>query len=76
MSSLWQVSSDLNTVDLDVAFKLAVSLGSTLNAYTSLGILAILTWPVLFLIIPMVYLCIALQVLLPLSPTLLSALLI
>ncbi|KAF9685894.1 hypothetical protein SADUNF_Sadunf03G0102000 [Salix dunnii] len=32
---LSRVSSDLNTVDLDVAFKLAVSLGSTLNAYTS-----------------------------------------
>ncbi|KAJ6705474.1 ATP-BINDING CASSETTE SUB-FAMILY C [Salix purpurea] len=58
---LSRVSSDLNTVDLDVAFKLAVSLGSTLNAYTSLGILAILTWPVLFLIIPMVYLCIVVQ---------------
>ncbi|KAL9386973.1 hypothetical protein Peur_020097 [Populus x canadensis] len=55
------VSSDLNVIDLEVAFKLIVAIGSALNAYSSLALLAVLTWPALFLIIPLVYLTIALQ---------------
>ncbi|GLT53827.1 hypothetical protein SLA2020_270700 [Shorea laevis] len=58
---LSRVSSDLNAVDIDVAFKLTTALGSYMIAFSSYGILAILTWPVLFIIIPMVYLTILLQ---------------
>ncbi|XP_011022564.1 PREDICTED: ABC transporter C family member 10-like isoform X2 [Populus euphratica] len=58
---LTRVSSDLNVIDLEVAFKLIVAIGSALNAYSSLALLAVLTWPVLFLIVPLVYLTIALQ---------------
>lgn len=56
------MSSDLTVVDLDLAFKLSTALGSALISYSGYAILAILTWPVLFLIIPMVYLTILLQV--------------
>ncbi|CAI0414761.1 unnamed protein product [Linum tenue] len=58
---LSRVSSDLSIIDLEVASKLAVSLGSTLNAYTSLALLAILAWPVLFIITPILYLIMILQ---------------
>ncbi|CAL1373524.1 unnamed protein product [Linum trigynum] len=58
---LSRVSSDLSIIDLELAFKLTVSLGSTLNAYTSLAILAILAWPVLFIIMPILYLIMVLQ---------------
>jgi ATP-binding cassette subfamily C (CFTR/MRP) protein 2 len=59
---LLQVSSDLSAVDLDVAFKFSTALGSYMLTYSGYGILAILTWPVLFVIIPMVYLTVLLQV--------------
>jgi len=59
---LLQVSSDLSAVDLDVAFKFSTALGSYMITYSGYGILAILTWPVLFVIIPMVYLTVLLQV--------------
>ena len=56
------MSSDLIVVDLDLAFRLSTALGSFMIAYSGYAILAILTWPILFLIIPMVYLTILLQV--------------
>ncbi|KAM4123241.1 hypothetical protein ACB094_01G145000 [Castanea mollissima] len=56
-----RVSSDLTVIDLDVAFKLSFALGASMLMYTSYAILALLTWPILFLIIPMVYLTILLQ---------------
>jgi ATP-binding cassette subfamily C (CFTR/MRP) protein 2 len=52
----------LSAVDLDVAFKFSTALGSYMITYSGYGILAILTWPVLFVIIPMVYLTVLLQV--------------
>uniref|UniRef100_A0A2N9FH87 ABC-type xenobiotic transporter n=1 Tax=Fagus sylvatica TaxID=28930 RepID=A0A2N9FH87_FAGSY len=55
------VSSDLTVVDLDLAFRLSTALGSFMISYSGYAILAILTWPILFLIIPMVYLTILLQ---------------
>ncbi|KAK8970994.1 ABC transporter C family member 10 [Platanthera guangdongensis] len=58
---LSRVSSDLSIVDLDVPFSLIFSISATLNAYSNLGILAVLTWQVLFVSIPMVYLTIRLQ---------------
>ncbi|CAN1254228.1 ABC transporter C family member 6 [Linum perenne] len=56
-----EVSSDLSIVDLELAFKLTVSMGSTMNTCTNLALLAILAWPVLFIIIPILYLIMVLQ---------------
>ncbi|KAA8522477.1 hypothetical protein F0562_013162 [Nyssa sinensis] len=55
------VSSDLSIVDLELAVKLSQSIGSIINTYFSFGILAMLTWPILFVIMPMVYVTILLQ---------------
>ncbi|XP_023742702.1 ABC transporter C family member 10 [Lactuca sativa] len=56
-----RVSSDLSIVDLELAVKLTFTVGSTMNTYFILGILAVLTWPILIIIIPTVYLTILLQ---------------
>ncbi|KAH1114563.1 hypothetical protein J1N35_007941 [Gossypium stocksii] len=58
---LSRVSSDLSIIDLDMAFKLSVTVGTTMNTYFSFFVLAVLAWPVAFVIIPMVYLTILLQ---------------
>jgi hypothetical protein len=52
----------LSIVDLDVPFTLIFAVGATTNAYSNLGVLAVVTWQVLFVSIPMVYLAIRLQV--------------
>ncbi|XP_019104964.1 ABC transporter C family member 10 isoform X2 [Beta vulgaris subsp. vulgaris] len=58
---LSRVSSDLSIMDLDVAMMISMALASTLTAFFSFGILAIVTWQVLLVIVPMVYLTIVLQ---------------
>ncbi|CAL9099661.1 unnamed protein product [Musa textilis] len=58
---LSRVSADLSLVDLDVPFSLIFSISATLNVYSNLAVLAFVTWPVLFVSIPMVYLTIRLQ---------------
>ncbi|KAH8487540.1 hypothetical protein H0E87_026206, partial [Populus deltoides] len=58
---LSRVTSDLSIVDLDVPFALILTVGATTNAYSNLGVLAVVTWQVLFVSIPMVYLAIRLQ---------------
>ncbi|MBA0582222.1 hypothetical protein Gorai_024373 [Gossypium raimondii] len=58
---LSRVSSDLSIIDLDMAFKLSITVGTTMNTYFSFFVLAVLAWPVAFVIIPMVYLTILLQ---------------
>ncbi|KAJ8478954.1 hypothetical protein OPV22_022681 [Ensete ventricosum] len=58
---LSRVSSDLSLVDLDVPFSFIFSIGATVNAYSNLAVLAFVTWPVLFVSLPMVYLTIRLQ---------------
>ncbi|XP_059667168.1 ABC transporter C family member 10-like [Cornus florida] len=58
---LSRVSSDLSIVDLDLPFSLVFTVGSTTNAYANLGVLAVVTWPVLFVSIPMIFLAIRLQ---------------
>ncbi|KAH8522074.1 hypothetical protein Peur_040634 [Populus x canadensis] len=58
---LSRVSSDLSVIDLEVAFRLTIAIGSTMNTYFNFAVLAFLTWPVLFVIIPMIYLNIVLQ---------------
>ncbi|RZC91261.1 hypothetical protein C5167_027324 [Papaver somniferum] len=58
---LIQVSSDSSIVDLDVPFSLVLAIITTLNTCTSLGVMAVITWQVLFVTIPMVCLVIYLQ---------------
>jgi len=63
-NSFIQVSSDLSIVDLDVPFGLMFAAGASLNAYSNLGVLAVVTWQVLFVIVPMMVLALRLQVIL------------
>ncbi|CAL5329236.1 unnamed protein product [Camellia sinensis] len=56
-----KVSVDLSTVDLDIAFSFIFCVGATTNAYSNLAVLAIVTWLVLFVSIPMVLFAIHLQ---------------
>ncbi|GAB2221955.1 hypothetical protein Drorol1_Dr00013151 [Drosera rotundifolia] len=58
---LSRVSSDLSIVDLDVPFGLIFAIGATSNAYSNLGVLAVVTWQVLLVSIPVIYLAICLQ---------------
>ncbi|KAF7847338.1 hypothetical protein BT93_L3072 [Corymbia citriodora subsp. variegata] len=58
---LSRVSSDLSIVDIDVPFSLVFAVGATTNAYSNLGVLAVVTWQVLFVSIPMIYFAIRLQ---------------
>ncbi|WOG96156.1 hypothetical protein DCAR_0415487 [Daucus carota subsp. sativus] len=58
---LSRLSSDLSIIDLELATKFAFSLGSTMNTCFNFGILVVLTWPILFLVIPTVYITIVLQ---------------
>ncbi|PPE00647.1 hypothetical protein GOBAR_DD02310 [Gossypium barbadense] len=48
---LSRVSSDLSIIDLDMAFKLSITVGTTMNTYFSFFVLAVLAWPVAFVII-------------------------
>ncbi|KAK0598069.1 hypothetical protein LWI29_031332 [Acer saccharum] len=58
---LGRISSDLSIVDLDVPFSLIFAVGATTYCYTSLGVLAVVVWQVLFVSIPMIYVAIRLQ---------------
>nr|GMC78808.1 ABC transporter C family member 10-like [Ipomoea batatas] len=58
---LSRVSLDLSVVDLDLSFRFSQAVSATLTTYFSLGALAALTWPILILIIPTVYVTILLQ---------------
>ncbi|CAI8604379.1 unnamed protein product [Vicia faba] len=56
-----QVSSDLSIVDLDVPFGLLFSVVATMTCYANLTVLAVVTWQVLFVSIPMIYFALRLQ---------------
>ncbi|EOY23417.1 Multidrug resistance-associated protein 14 isoform 2, partial [Theobroma cacao] len=58
---LSRVSVDLSIVDLDVPFSLIFTVGATINAYSNLGVLAVVTWQVLFVSVPVIYAAICLQ---------------
>ncbi|KAK9145296.1 hypothetical protein Sjap_005199 [Stephania japonica] len=58
---LSRVSSDLSIVDLDVPLSLMFTASSTMNLYSSLGILTVFTWQVLLIALPMVFLTIHVQ---------------
>ncbi|XP_057951109.1 ABC transporter C family member 10-like [Malania oleifera] len=58
---LSRVSSDMSIVDLDVLFSIIYTAASTINAFVNLGVIAVVTWQVLFVSIPMVFLVTHLQ---------------
>ncbi|MCD7449573.1 hypothetical protein HAX54_000637 [Datura stramonium] len=58
---LSRLSSDLSVLDLDMSFRFSQAVSSTLTTYFSLGILAALTWPILIVIIPTIYMTVILQ---------------
>lgn len=49
-------------MDLDVPFIIAYTVGGTTNFYSNLAVLAIITWQILLVCVPMVYIAIRLQV--------------
>jgi ATP-binding cassette, subfamily C (CFTR/MRP), member 2 len=57
-----QVSSDLTIVDLDVPFTFVWATSATLNVFSNLGVLAVVTWQVLFVSVLMIVLAIRIQV--------------
>ncbi|KAF5929902.1 hypothetical protein HYC85_000059 [Camellia sinensis] len=59
---LSRASADLSIVDLDVPFGFIYSVVSIINTYANLVVMAVVTWQVLFISIPMIYLAILLQV--------------
>uniref|UniRef100_A0ACD5ZL39 Uncharacterized protein n=1 Tax=Avena sativa TaxID=4498 RepID=A0ACD5ZL39_AVESA len=58
---LSRASSDLNILDLDVPFAFMFSLAASLNAYSNLGVLAVVTWEVLLVSVPMIVFATRLQ---------------
>ncbi|KAK9663650.1 hypothetical protein RND81_O265100 [Saponaria officinalis] len=58
---LSRVSADLSIVDIDVPFSFLFVFVSTSNAYSNLVVLAVITWQVLFVAIPMLYMALLLQ---------------
>ncbi|KAJ0043404.1 hypothetical protein Pint_17630 [Pistacia integerrima] len=58
---LSRVSFDLSIVDLDIPFNLILSVAATINAYSNLGVLVVVTWQVLFVSIPVIFMAIRLQ---------------
>nr|XP_027186555.1 ABC transporter C family member 10-like isoform X2 [Cicer arietinum] len=58
---LSRVSSDLSIMDVDIPYSIAFAVGGTINFYSSLTVLAVVTWQVLIVAIPMVYVAICMQ---------------
>ncbi|XP_027367227.1 ABC transporter C family member 10-like [Abrus precatorius] len=58
---LSRVSSDLSIVDLDIPFSLIFAVGATITCYANLIVIASITWQVLFISIPMLYIAFLLQ---------------
>ncbi|KAJ7969844.1 ABC transporter C family member 10-like [Quillaja saponaria] len=58
---LSRVSSDLSIVDIDIPFSFIFAVGATTNACANLTVLAVVTWQVLFVSIPMVCIALLLQ---------------
>ncbi|KAK2366481.1 ABC transporter C family member [Trifolium repens] len=58
---LSRVSSDMSIMDLDIPFSLTFAVGGTIVFYSSLTVLAVVTWQVLIVAIPMVYVAIRMQ---------------
>jgi len=50
-------------VDLDVPFGLIFAVGATATSYSNLAVIAAITWQVLFISVPMLFIAFSLQVL-------------
>ncbi|KAH9311568.1 hypothetical protein KI387_026603 [Taxus chinensis] len=58
---LSRVSTDLSIIDVDLPFSFIFAISASINAYSNLGVVAVVTWQVLFAALPMIYLTIQLQ---------------
>ncbi|XP_058779037.1 ABC transporter C family member 10-like [Vicia villosa] len=58
---LSRVTSDMSIVDLDIPFSLSFAVIGTISLYSNLIVLAVVTWQVLIVAIPMVYIAIHMQ---------------
>lgn len=58
---LSRVSTDLSILDVDLPFSFIFTMCSTMNFYSNLGVVAVVTWQVLFAALPMIYLTFQLQ---------------
>ncbi|KAK5782654.1 hypothetical protein PVK06_037159 [Gossypium arboreum] len=58
---LSRVSSDLSIVDIDIPFSLIFTIAATVNTCSNLAVLAVVTWQVLFVSIPIIYAAIRLE---------------
>ncbi|KAJ9539613.1 hypothetical protein OSB04_026119 [Centaurea solstitialis] len=58
---LGRISVDLSIIDLDIPFNLIFALGATTNFYANMGVLVFVTWQILFVSIPLVYIALRLQ---------------
>ncbi|KAI3792988.1 hypothetical protein L1987_35600 [Smallanthus sonchifolius] len=58
---LSRVSVDLSIVDLDIPFNFIFAVAATTNFYTNTGVLIFVTWQVLFVSIPLIYVALRLQ---------------
>lgn len=58
---LSRISVDLSIIDLDIPFTLIFAIAATTNFYSNLGVLIFVTWQVLFVSIPLIYVALRLQ---------------
>ncbi|KAJ0661960.1 putative ABC-type xenobiotic transporter [Helianthus annuus] len=58
---LSRVSVDLSIIDLDIPFNFLFAVAATTNFYTNTGVLIFVTWQVLFVSIPLIYVALRLQ---------------
>ncbi|KAK9094404.1 hypothetical protein Scep_025873 [Stephania cephalantha] len=49
------LSSDLSTIDLDLAFYLTVVFGAAITTFLNIAVLFVVTWQLLFIIVPMAF---------------------
>ncbi|KAK9121647.1 hypothetical protein Syun_019264 [Stephania yunnanensis] len=50
-----ELSSDLSTIDLDLAFYLTVVFGAAITTFLNVAVLFVVTWQLLFIIVPMAF---------------------
>eukprot|EP01018_Ginkgo_biloba_P036053 Gb_00343 [translate_table: standard] len=70
---LSRVSSNLSILDVVLPFNFIFTISSSLNAYSNLRVIAVVTWQVLFAALPMIYLTFHIQRLELLSTIILSS---
>ncbi|EFJ08247.1 hypothetical protein SELMODRAFT_132012 [Selaginella moellendorffii] len=58
---LSRLSVDLSILDVDIPFSMQIAMSATLNAYSSLAVTAAVTWQILIVVIPVIYISRRLQ---------------